>query len=406
MKFSLAYQYYEESRHERGFQEEWLRHRNEQLDIASFNLDFDKDIGNDLLYYGVQYVYNSLNSSASNENIETGEVLPEQTRYPNGDNDYNTFAAYISYKNNFSEKYTMITGLRYSYFDIKSTLDTSASYYNFPFSEMNLSTGAFNGSLGLVYHPTKEWKLNMNLSSGFHAPNIDDMAKVFDSEPESVIMPNENLEPEYAYNADLGIEKDFGDRASFRVTGFYTWVQNKMVRREATFNGRDSIMYDGVLSQVHKVINAENAFIYGFNAALNVKLPYSLRLKADYTYTDGEDNDGEPLRHVAPAFGQLSVTYSKDPFRILLNAEFNSEISNNNLALSEQSKTHMYALNAQGLPYSPSWWTLNLKGSYHITSNLAVNAGVENILDVRYRPYSSGIVGSGRNFIVALRANF
>jgi len=32
-----------------------------------------------------------------------------------------------------------------------------------------------------------------------------------------------------------------------------------------------------------------------------------------------------------------------------------------------------------------------------------LNAGFENILDYRYRPYSSGIVAPGRNFIVSLR---
>jgi hemoglobin/transferrin/lactoferrin receptor protein len=34
-----------------------------------------------------------------------------------------------------------------------------------------------------------------------------------------------------------------------------------------------------------------------------------------------------------------------------------------------------------------------------------VNTGVENILDYRYRPYSSGIVAPGRNFIVSFRVS-
>ncbi len=406
MKFSLAYQYYEESRHDRGYREDWLRHRTEQLDIGSFNLDFDKEMGDDLLYYGVQYVYNSLNSNASSENIETGQVNPEQTRYPNGDNDYNTLAAYISYKNNITEKSTMITGIRYSYFDIHSTLDTSAAYYEFPFDEMSVQTGAFNGSIGFVHRPTEKWKLNLNTSSGFHAPNIDDIAKVFNSEPESVIMPNENLKPEYAYNVDLGIKRTFQNRASLRLTGFYTWVKDKMVRRTATFNGKDSIMYDGVLSQVHKVVNAESATIYGFNAALNMRLASHLSFESNFTWIKGEDNNGVPIRHVAPPFGNVSLEYDKGPLRVLLNFRFNGKISNDDLAPSEQSKTHLYALNDTGEPYSPAWWTLNLKGTYQLNDFLWINAGIENIMDVRYRPYSSGIVAPGRNFIVALRAHF
>ncbi len=406
MQFTLAYQNYEESRHDRGFGEKLLRHRTENLDIFNFNLDFDKEIGDDLLYYGLEYGYNNLNSTASEENIRTGEKQPAQTRYPNGQNDYTTLAAYLSYKNNIGEHFTTITGVRYSFIDIYSTLDTTAEYYNFPFDELTLSTGAFNGSIGLVYRPDDQWKFKLNGSSGFHAPNIDDIAKVFDSEPKSVVMPNENLKPEYAYNIDFGVDKQFGDLAEISFTTFYTWLQNAMVRREASFKGKDSIYYDGVLSQVHKMVNAESAHIYGFKAKARVNLPYNLRLESVINYTEGEDENGVPLRHVAPTFGQTTLSYQNNGLKASLYAKYNGEISNEELTPSEQSKTHMYALNKNGEPYSPSWWTLNMKFSYQVTDYLTVDAGVENIMDVRYRPYSSGIAAPGRNWIFALRANF
>ncbi|HMO40105.1 MAG TPA: TonB-dependent receptor, partial [Saprospiraceae bacterium] len=37
---------------------------------------------------------------------------------------------------------------------------------------------------------------------------------------------------------------------------------------------------------------------------------------------------------------------------------------------------------------------------------LQLNVGVENLTDLRYRPYSSGITAPGRNLILALRARF
>jgi len=43
---------------------------------------------------------------------------------------------------------------------------------------------------------------------------------------------------------------------------------------------------------------------------------------------------------------------------------------------------------------------------YQFHENLSVSAGLENITDQRYRPYSSGLVASGRNLILSLRANF
>jgi len=84
---------------------------------------------------------------------------------------------------------------------------------------------------------------------------------------------------------------------------------------------------------------------------------------------------------------------------------YNGEISNENLALPEQRKTYMYATDDNGNPYSPAWFTLNFKASYQINKSLQINAGIENVLDDRYRPYSSGIVAPGRNFIIALRVN-
>ena len=56
--------------------------------------------------------------------------------------------------------------------------------------------------------------------------------------------------------------------------------------------------------------------------------------------------------------------------------------------------------------FIPVWWTLNLRSSYQINRTFSANASVENILDHYYLPYASGMAGAGRNFILALRANF
>jgi hemoglobin/transferrin/lactoferrin receptor protein len=44
-----------------------------------------------------------------------------------------------------------------------------------------------------------------------------------------------------------------------------------------------------------------------------------------------------------------------------------------------------------------------MKAMYKFGDNFILTAGVENILDIRYRPYSSGIVAPGRNFIVGIK---
>ena len=68
----------------------------------------------------------------------------------------------------------------------------------------------------------------------------------------------------------------------------------------------------------------------------------------------------------------------------------------------EKGKREIYALDANGNVYSPGWITLNLRLSYMVLKGLYLNVGVENVTDVRYRPYSSGISAPGRNVTMSV----
>ncbi|HAY87933.1 MAG TPA: hypothetical protein DCY51_00650, partial [Bacteroidetes bacterium] len=65
----------------------------------------------------------------------------------------------------------------------------------------------------------------------------------------------------------------------------------------------------------------------------------------------------------------------------------------------------LYIKDNDGNPYSPSWIIFNLNSSYRITDKVKVTLGIDNLLDKRYRPYSSGITAPGRNIHVAFHAN-
>ncbi|MEZ4800172.1 MAG: TonB-dependent receptor [Flavobacteriales bacterium] len=72
----------------------------------------------------------------------------------------------------------------------------------------------------------------------------------------------------------------------------------------------------------------------------------------------------------------------------------------------EKEKTEIYAKDKDGNNYSPSWYTLNLKTMYKVSDDITVSGGIENITDQRYRPYSSGISGAGRNVVLSLQVKF
>jgi len=402
-QLTLAYQNYEESRLDRKFGNTALRKRSEKVNIFSLNLDFDKKFrkGN-FLYYGVEFLNNDVTSSAISKDILSGETTKTGTRYPDGANIYRSMAGYISYKNNINDYVTFNTGIRYTYTSLHSTIKDT-SIYHFSFDEIDLGTGALNGSIGLVYRPNQRWQINLIGSSGFRAPNLDDVGKMFDSEPGHVVVPNENLGPEYTYNLDLGTNASFRNNGYFEATIFLTFLQNAMVRREYQFNGQDSIVYDSELSKVYAVVNADKAVLYGGNISFGFDLARFLHFSNNLTMAVGEDQDGIPLRHVAPLFGSTHLVVNIKKLKADFFINYNGKKASDKMAPSEQSKLHIYALDSSGKPYSPAWYTLNFKGSYQITKNIVVNAGIENLLDHRYRPYSSGIVAPGRNLFFSLR---
>jgi hemoglobin/transferrin/lactoferrin receptor protein len=76
------------------------------------------------------------------------------------------------------------------------------------------------------------------------------------------------------------------------------------------------------------------------------------------------------------------------------------------LPLTERNDNFIYAKDENGNPYTPAWYTLNLKMIYHFNRNISMSGGIENITDQLYRNYSSGISAPGRNFILSVKAKF
>ncbi len=313
-KINAAYQFFEESRHDRNLNSANRTNRVEKVNAFSFNLDLLKDVTeNSSLYYGAEVILNKVGSTGTTDNILTGVSLPDASRYPDG-SAWNSYGAYVTYKNKLSPQYILQTGLRYNFVTLDAEFDTT--YYSFPFTTAKMRTGAVTGNAGLVWHPQSDWQVNFNLSTGFRAPNVDDLGKVFDSEPGSVVVPNPDLKPEYAYNAELGLMKVFPGAAEIDITGFYTYLDNALVRRDFTLNGADSIIYDGTFSQVQAIQNAAYAYIWGIEADLSLNITSFMNLRTQLNYQKGkEEDDGgnvTPLRHAAPWFGKTELSFRKD----------------------------------------------------------------------------------------------
>ena len=403
---TIAYQDFKESRHDRDFQSVIKNNREEDVQAISVNFDLEKQISpKTALFYGAEYVYNLVNSSGSEENISTGISIPTVSRYPDGST-WQSLAAYTSLKYKPSAKLIFQTGIRYNQVLAKANFTQNNTYLNLPFNTAKINSGAFTGTAGVSWMPNNmiQWKLNA--STAFRAPNIDDVGKVFDSEPGSVVVPNNDLNSEYAYGGELGLLLNFNDVVILDLATYYTFLDNALVRRDYTINGESEIIYDGQMSTVQAIQNASKAWIYGFEVGLHINVSQSVSFLSQSNIIGGTEDDNGievPIRHVAPNFGNAHLVWQKKRFKVDGFVDFNGELSFNQLAPSEIAKDYLYAKDANGNPYAPSWYTLNLRSQYQFKDGLSVTAGLENITNQRYQTYSSGIASPGRNLVVSLQ---
>jgi hemoglobin/transferrin/lactoferrin receptor protein len=249
--------------------------------------------------------------------------------------------------------------------------------------------------------------LSAGFSSGFRNPNIDDLARIFESSTalRRVIIPNPEIKPEYTYNFDLGLTQWFSQKIKFEITGFYTLFRNAIGLAPFQLNGQDSIIYDGVLSAIFANRNVKKAYTHGFNSNITINLTKQLSFFATVTHTFGRfiNRDGSkiPQDHIPPVYGKSSLKYEQPEFESEIYTIYNGwkRMKNYNL----DGEDNQQFATPDGMP---SWFTLNWRNSFTVSKKSKVQFAIENILDRNYRYFASGFSASGRNYVFAFRTSF
>lgn len=404
-RITPSYQAIEQSRHSRRFKSSGLGHNIENVTVLGFNADFEKRTGKHEVRYGLEYYANDVASEAYRENVNTGEVTYRTTRYPNGGSTMNLLAAYVTHTMEVSEKVVISEGLRFNKVDLEATFsdDQDFQFLNGTYAQSN---SALNWRLGLMYMPGSDWRFNVLASTGFRVPNVDDLGKVFDSTPGTVIVPNTDLKPETTTNFELGISKTIDKRFTIEGTGFYTLYTNALTVGPNTVNGQDSIDYDGVMSKVTSLTNAKEAYIHGAQGQVVMAFDEHFTLRSGLTYTYGRiktDTTDYPLDHIAPVYGRTGLEWRANRVRAEFYALYNGWKRLRDYNLAPGSEDNIQYATANG---TPAWYTLNVRASYAFSRHVSLQMGLENIQDANYRTFASGVSAPGRNFQVSLRASF
>ncbi|MES2882019.1 MAG: TonB-dependent receptor, partial [Bacteroidota bacterium] len=407
IKAIVSHQFIKESRHQREYRRyDRLDNRIEKLNVVAYTIDARKLWQAHEVTIGTDGQLNKAQSTAFRKNTNTGSVSPLDTRYPNGSNNMNYFGLYAQHLFKFGNgQWVLNDGVRLQTTQLRSTIADN-SFFNFPFVEISTNNVALTGNVGLIYMPSADLRFALGLSSGFRAPNIDDLSRIFESNSASrqIIIPNPGIKPEYTYNADLGFTKNFG-AARIEAGTFYTLFRNAIALAPFQLNGEDSIPYNGSNAKVFANQNINKAQLYGFYGNLSIEFAKRFKFFGSINYTYGKlqpaTSPKVPLDHIPPIYGRVSLNYTMQKFWAEGYVMYNGWKRTG--SYNPSGEDNLQYATADG---TPAWTTLNFKTGFSVTKNLQAQAGVENILDRNYRPFASGFSGGGRNFILSLRSTF
>lgn len=403
IKLTTSFQDIEESRITRRFQNNNKDFRWERIQIFGINFDAKHYAGKHELHIGAESYSNFLRSTAERVNIVSGNKSRIATRYSDGPTTMGTHAVFAQHTYKINQRLTLNDGLRFNLVQLNAQfVDTALT--KFPFTKVKQVNKAITGNIGLVYSSDKNLRAALVFSTGFRSPNIDDLAKVFDSRTGLVVVPNLQIKPEYTYNVEANIQQ-YGERFSFGAAVFYTSFTNALVLDKFLFNNQDSIFYSGVKSAVYALQNKAKARLYGFSVNASLQLIPKLNFEGVVNFTKGQFTDAVngriPLDHVPPTHGRIALKKSGQKWNAECYMLFNGwkRLADYN----PNGEDNLQYATPDGMP---AWHTINLRTAIQVKSALQVQVALENIFDKNYRYFASGISAPGRNLSLTLKAGF
>lgn len=177
-----------QSRHNRNFGSSTRKNRNEEVTVFGLNADFEKRFAKHELRYGLELTRDAVTSTAFAEDIGTGATSYLGSRYP-GTSTMTHAAVYLTHTVELSRKWLLSEGVRLTNVGLRSTFSDAADF-QFLNGTVAQDNTAFNWRAGAVFSPEKSWRFTALASTGFRAPNVNNiLGKVFDTPGQVINAP-------------------------------------------------------------------------------------------------------------------------------------------------------------------------------------------------------------------------
>jgi hemoglobin/transferrin/lactoferrin receptor protein len=429
LQANINYQAIEESR----VQREYLRYdrkdtRLEKVKVYGATINLVSKTKNDFTNIGIDAQYNKVNSSANRLNTLTGVTSALDTRYPDGDNHTFNAGIYLQHTYTNNAKTLVVTdGIRVQTTTLTANIINN-TFLNLPFTNINQKTTALTGNIGIKYFANNGVTLKVNISSAFRAPNIDDVAKIFESSAalQQLVIPNPNIKAEKTYTFDFAITQQITEKFSCTFNPYITLFRDAIVKTPIKINGADSVLYNGVQSAYFANTNANKATVKGLDVDFTYRPFKGFTLQSTLSLISGNFNvDGntptnifekqingaydvvskkvttKPLDHIPPTLGKTSISYENSKWGTEVWVLYNGQKLKDKYN-PDGEDNQQYATANGTMAYT----IFNARGHYQATKNIKLQLAVENIFNKNYRPFASGLSGAGANIVLAARVNW
>lgn len=324
---------------------------------------------------GGQYLYEDLEDMGNQ--LEAGAGLSTLTRW--------SWALFAEDEWRLAEGFALTAGLR---------LDQDQNY-----------GGHWSPRVYGVYHLDSQWTVKGGVSTGYRSPDIrssvDGWGQITGgaSGDPAVIVGNSALKPETTVSHELGVLWDSQQGLSAGLTLFRTdfkdmiTTQRRCIDSTGNASGECKVG-DTAYKFISDRINVDEAQLQGVEATLDWKFSERLSLTSNYTFTGSEHKSG----------ARQGKPLSNTP-RHMLNSTLewlNSDRLASWARVNYRGKSVEYSRRSPDARHIPTYTFVDLGGSYQVSKDLKLLAGLYNVFDkqIGYDRYDK--VLDGRRYSVGM----
>lgn len=327
------------------------------------DIPLSSTVGDHLLVVGGQVIRGELNDDIFGLEAGSGGDLQE----------HKMWSLFVEDNWMPTDRFTLTAGIRHDHHD---------TFGN------NLSPRLYG-----VFKTTPQWTLKGGISTGYKTPKTTDLydgITGFGGQGVTPFVGNPDLKPEKSRNTELAAYWNHPDRHNFNVTMFRNDFRDKIMSGEATESceatggvrpcaNLGDYTDLGYTSYAQK-INVDKARIQGIEVAGRYQITDRWAVRANYTYTDSEQQSGEEKG--------LPLTNSA---KHMLNATVDWQaLEKLNVFLTMEARSKRYrGTDADGDPrYFKDYEVFHLGASYEVNKTFTINGRINNLLDEDFTTYS------------------